>query len=277
MAGLPHHAVDAYVGKLLAAGKKVAICDQDEPAQPGRLVRRKLTRILSAGTTLAANQLEAASNRYLCAVSLDTPGASRRMDRAVDRGVQGRDGAEDRGPAPGPVVPRPGGVACARGRPRALEGRAARGRGRPRPARLRRGPDRDRASRIPLRGGRRGKGRRRGDRRPQPRGFRAGQRASGARAGRRPCRLRHGQPLREAGEPEGPAGVPERAHAPPGPGDPAQPGDLLVGARRPAGVAPRSDRRDHDGRRLPPAGALARSPGASIWPRSAAAMRWSAS
>jgi DNA mismatch repair protein MutS len=74
MAGLPHHAVDTYVGKLLAAGKKVAICDQDEPAQPGRLVRRKLTRILSSGTTLAANQLDAARNRYLCAVSLDKAG-----------------------------------------------------------------------------------------------------------------------------------------------------------------------------------------------------------
>ena len=74
MAGLPHHAVDNYVGKLLAAGKKVAICDQDEPAQAGRLVRRKLTRILSAGTTLAANQLEASRNRYLCALSLDRRG-----------------------------------------------------------------------------------------------------------------------------------------------------------------------------------------------------------
>jgi DNA mismatch repair protein MutS len=74
MAGLPHHAADTYVGKLLAAGKKVAICDQDEPAQAGRLVRRKLTRILSAGTTLAANQLEPVRNRYLCALSLDKGG-----------------------------------------------------------------------------------------------------------------------------------------------------------------------------------------------------------
>jgi DNA mismatch repair protein MutS len=70
MAGLPHHAADGYVSKLLAAGKKVAICDQDEPAQAGKLVRRKLTRILSAGTTLAASQLEASQNRYLCALSL---------------------------------------------------------------------------------------------------------------------------------------------------------------------------------------------------------------
>jgi DNA mismatch repair protein MutS len=74
MAGLPHHAADTYVGKLLAAGKKVAICDQDEPAKAGKLVRRKLTRILSSGTTLAANQLEAARNRYLCAVSIDRNG-----------------------------------------------------------------------------------------------------------------------------------------------------------------------------------------------------------
>ncbi len=74
MAGLPHHAADTYVAKLLAAGKKVAICDQDEPAQAGKLVRRKVTRILSAGTALAANQLEASRNRYLCALSLDKRG-----------------------------------------------------------------------------------------------------------------------------------------------------------------------------------------------------------
>jgi DNA mismatch repair protein MutS len=74
MAGLPHHAADTYVAKLLAAGKKVAICDQDEPAQAGKLVRRKLTRILSPGTTLAANQLEACRNRYLCALALDKKG-----------------------------------------------------------------------------------------------------------------------------------------------------------------------------------------------------------
>ena len=66
--------MDNYVSKLLAAGKKVAICDEDEPAQAGKLVRRKLTRILSAGTTLAANQLEASRNRYLCALSLDRRG-----------------------------------------------------------------------------------------------------------------------------------------------------------------------------------------------------------
>jgi DNA mismatch repair protein MutS len=74
MAGLPAVACDNYVSKLLAAGKKVAICDQAEPAKAGKLVRRQLTRILSPGTTLAANQLDAARNHYLTAVSLDKQG-----------------------------------------------------------------------------------------------------------------------------------------------------------------------------------------------------------
>ncbi len=74
MAGIPHHAADNYVGKLLAAGKKVAICDQAGPAQSGKLVKRQLTRILSPGTTLSANQLDAAKNHYLCALTLDKAG-----------------------------------------------------------------------------------------------------------------------------------------------------------------------------------------------------------
>ena len=74
MCGIPHHAADNYVSKILAAGKKVAICDQAEPAKAGKLVRRQLTRILSPGTTLAANQLDAAKNHYLCALSHDKAG-----------------------------------------------------------------------------------------------------------------------------------------------------------------------------------------------------------
>ncbi len=74
MAGLPYHAVDNYVQKLLAAGKKVALCDQQEAAKPGKLVRRQLTRILSPGTLLASSQLEAGRNQYLAALTLDTQG-----------------------------------------------------------------------------------------------------------------------------------------------------------------------------------------------------------
>ncbi|QYM77760.1 DNA mismatch repair protein MutS [Horticoccus luteus] len=74
MAGLPYHAADSYVTKLLAAGKKVALCDQQEPAVPGKLVRRQVSRILSPGTTLSANQLDAARNHYLCALACDRAG-----------------------------------------------------------------------------------------------------------------------------------------------------------------------------------------------------------
>jgi len=74
MAGLPAHALDTYVGKLLAAGKKVAICDQQEAARPGKLVKRQLVRILTPGTTLAASQLDAQRNHYLAALALDKHG-----------------------------------------------------------------------------------------------------------------------------------------------------------------------------------------------------------
>jgi DNA mismatch repair protein MutS len=74
MAGIPHHASDNYITKLLAAGKKIAICDQAEPAKAGKLVRRAVTRILSPGTTLAANQLDSQRNHYLCALTLDKAG-----------------------------------------------------------------------------------------------------------------------------------------------------------------------------------------------------------
>ncbi|AHF89469.1 DNA mismatch repair protein MutS [Opitutaceae bacterium TAV5] len=68
MAGVPYHAADNYLAKLLAMGRKVAICDQAEPAVTGKLVRRQLTRILSPGTTIETNQLDATRNRYLCAL-----------------------------------------------------------------------------------------------------------------------------------------------------------------------------------------------------------------
>ena len=50
MAGIPFHASETYIDKLLKAGKKVAICDQMEEPKPGKLVERSLTRILTPGT-----------------------------------------------------------------------------------------------------------------------------------------------------------------------------------------------------------------------------------
>jgi DNA mismatch repair protein MutS len=68
MCGLPHHAANAYIGRLLRAGRKVAICDQLEDAQPGKLVKREVTQILSPGTHFDERILVAERNNFLAAI-----------------------------------------------------------------------------------------------------------------------------------------------------------------------------------------------------------------
>src|SRR5438552_19131925 len=68
MCGIPHHAAEAYIARLLKAGKKVAICDQIEDARPGQLVKREVTQILSPGTHFDERMLRAEQNNYLAAV-----------------------------------------------------------------------------------------------------------------------------------------------------------------------------------------------------------------
>jgi DNA mismatch repair protein MutS len=68
MCGLPHHAANAYIGRLLKAGRKVAICDQLEDARPGKLVKREVTQILSPGTHFDERMLVAERNNFLASV-----------------------------------------------------------------------------------------------------------------------------------------------------------------------------------------------------------------
>ncbi len=68
MAGIPYHAADTYLQKLLDQNIKIAICEQMEPASPGKLVERKLTRIITPGTRLAENQIDANRNHFLLAL-----------------------------------------------------------------------------------------------------------------------------------------------------------------------------------------------------------------
>jgi DNA mismatch repair protein MutS len=68
MCGLPHHAANAYIGRLLRAGRKVAICDQLEDARPGKLVKREVTQILSPGTHFDERMLVAERNNFLAAI-----------------------------------------------------------------------------------------------------------------------------------------------------------------------------------------------------------------
>jgi DNA mismatch repair protein MutS len=72
MAGIPHHALAQYSEKLLAAGKKVAICDQQEAPKPGKLVPRTITRILTPGTHLQA--LEGQHTQALVALQPSSAG-----------------------------------------------------------------------------------------------------------------------------------------------------------------------------------------------------------
>ena len=67
MCGVPYHSARAYVAKLVEAGRRVAICDQVGDVVPGKLVRREISRILSAGT-LDDFGLEENRHNYLAAV-----------------------------------------------------------------------------------------------------------------------------------------------------------------------------------------------------------------
>lgn len=68
MCGVPYHAAENYIAKLTRAGKKVAICEQiSDPSLPG-IVKRKIVRIITPGTTYSDQVLENKSNRYILAV-----------------------------------------------------------------------------------------------------------------------------------------------------------------------------------------------------------------
>src|SRR5437899_12291342 len=68
MCGIPFHAANGYIGRLLRAGRKVAICDQVEDARPGQLVKREVTQILSPGTHFDERLLAAERNNFLASV-----------------------------------------------------------------------------------------------------------------------------------------------------------------------------------------------------------------
>jgi DNA mismatch repair protein MutS len=67
MCGVPYHSAKGYIEKLIAAGKRVAICDQVGEVQAGKLVRREISQILSAGT-LDDFGLDARTHNFLAAV-----------------------------------------------------------------------------------------------------------------------------------------------------------------------------------------------------------------
>jgi DNA mismatch repair protein MutS len=71
MCGVPYHAAQTYVAKLIKAGRRVAICDQTSDPQAGKIVSRDITQIISAGTVSDLDLLESKRANYLGAVFVD--------------------------------------------------------------------------------------------------------------------------------------------------------------------------------------------------------------
>jgi len=72
MAGIPYHAAEGYIARLVGAGHKVAVCEQVGDVQKGRgLVERDVTRVVTPGTVTDPAMLDARANNYLAAVIVD--------------------------------------------------------------------------------------------------------------------------------------------------------------------------------------------------------------
>ena len=76
MCGIPYHASDAYIARLISKGYKVAICEQmEDPATAKGLVKRDIIRVVTPGTVIDASCLEDKSSNFLCGIYLDDTGA----------------------------------------------------------------------------------------------------------------------------------------------------------------------------------------------------------
>jgi DNA mismatch repair protein MutS len=83
MAGVPYHAVESYLGRLVRKGYKVALCDQVEDARFAKgLVRREVTRVVTPGTVIEERILPGPEHNFLAAVVLGSegPGAVAAVD-----------------------------------------------------------------------------------------------------------------------------------------------------------------------------------------------------
>ena len=70
MCGVPYHAIDGYLAKLIRAGKTAALCDQvEDPKLAKGLVRREITRIVTPGTVTEDGLVDETANNYVAAVS----------------------------------------------------------------------------------------------------------------------------------------------------------------------------------------------------------------
>src|SRR6266446_1834912 len=76
MCGVPYHAAEGYIARLIRAGFKIAICDQMEQPGPGKkLLRREVVRVITPGTATDVAVLNARENNFLAAVARHASGS----------------------------------------------------------------------------------------------------------------------------------------------------------------------------------------------------------
>src|SRR6266849_1726661 len=76
MCGVPYHAAEGYIARLIRAGFKIAICDQMEQPGPGKkLVRREVVRVITPGTATDVALLDARENHFLASVAKHASGS----------------------------------------------------------------------------------------------------------------------------------------------------------------------------------------------------------
>ena len=70
MCGVPFHAAETYLNRLIKKGYKVAICEQvEDPKEAKGLVAREVTRVVTPGTTIDSVALDESRNNYLCSIA----------------------------------------------------------------------------------------------------------------------------------------------------------------------------------------------------------------
>ncbi len=75
MCGVPYHASESYIAKLVQKGYKIAVCEQlEDPSKTKGIVRRDVIRIITPGTVIENSMLEDGANNYLCAIFCEDSG-----------------------------------------------------------------------------------------------------------------------------------------------------------------------------------------------------------
>ena len=75
LCGVPYHAVEGYIARLIRAGYTVAVCDQvEDPKKAKGIVQREVTRVVTPGTIIDSNLLEGKENNFLGGLALNSSG-----------------------------------------------------------------------------------------------------------------------------------------------------------------------------------------------------------